>query len=416
MKNLELSDRYSREEAHSIFSPDTVFTPQAGTWGLHGIVPVPYRDNDYVFFVTYGQKQGEHEFDEEITEDGVLSWQSQPGQNFQNKHIRNFINHNELINNIYLFLRTKKGVDYQYMGRLKYLNHNPTREKPVYFEWQLLDWDSLDYDSSIEITKIDTSRVSTKPNKLTKVEPSKPKATSENNKIKSFNVRAKPDYSKREADNIKLGRDGELLVLAYEKERLESIGKSELADKVQHTSVEEGDGAGYDIRSFDAEGNPVFIEVKTTKGSSSTPFYMSSNEKAFAKSHIDSFKIYRVYDYSEVNNSGEFYVVENEALNKLRFEPTSYRVDVHKQHIERTINIISVETISGSLLQPGWSYDNQMIVTSRGVFFDNLVGRNDQTTGGIPGADWKSLIGKEISLEEVKFISQYPQFTWIKLL
>jgi hypothetical protein len=64
---------YTRESVHSIFSPQTVFTPQAGTWGLHGIVPIPGRPRDYVFFVTYGQTQGEHVFDEGITDDGVLT-------------------------------------------------------------------------------------------------------------------------------------------------------------------------------------------------------------------------------------------------------------------------------------------------------------------------------------------------------
>jgi len=31
MKNLELWSEYSGEQIHSIFSPDTVFTPKAGT-------------------------------------------------------------------------------------------------------------------------------------------------------------------------------------------------------------------------------------------------------------------------------------------------------------------------------------------------------------------------------------------------
>ncbi len=57
MKKLTLSNSYTREDIHSIFSPDTVFTPQAGTWGLHGVVQVPERKNDFVFFVTYGQNK-----------------------------------------------------------------------------------------------------------------------------------------------------------------------------------------------------------------------------------------------------------------------------------------------------------------------------------------------------------------------
>jgi hypothetical protein len=43
MKTLRIGDFYNREDVYSIFSPDSVFTPQAGTWGLQGIVKVPDR-------------------------------------------------------------------------------------------------------------------------------------------------------------------------------------------------------------------------------------------------------------------------------------------------------------------------------------------------------------------------------------
>ena len=43
MRTLELWLSYTRKEVHDIFSPDTPFTPQRGTWGLHGIVAIPER-------------------------------------------------------------------------------------------------------------------------------------------------------------------------------------------------------------------------------------------------------------------------------------------------------------------------------------------------------------------------------------
>ena len=330
MKNLELSLRYSREEIHDIFAPETPFTLGSGTWGNWGILSIPDRNNDYIFIVSYGQKQGNHEFDESITEDGVLTWQSQPKQELQNQHIKNFINHNELTSNIYLFLRTKAGTDYQYMGRLKYLNHNPTREKPVYFEWQLLDWDNVDYDKSIEITKTNTVKEATldQLNELTESELPKSKPINDGKKSKSFGKRAKPDWSKQESNNRDLGLKGELLVLNYEKQGLINKGLPELAGKIQHTSVEEGDGAGYDIRSLSSNKETIFIEVKTTKGSKSTPFYMSSNEVKFANSHKDSYKIYRVYNYNDKTNSGKFFIIEGDAVSELNYEPTQYRVNV----------------------------------------------------------------------------------------
>jgi len=93
MKTLEVGKFYDRIDVHSIFSPDTKFTPQAGTWGLHGIVKVPDRDGDYVFFVSLGQQQGDHVFDEGVSEGGVLSWQSQPRQGLDNKDIIKLISH-----------------------------------------------------------------------------------------------------------------------------------------------------------------------------------------------------------------------------------------------------------------------------------------------------------------------------------
>jgi len=51
MKPLKLRDVYSRRDIHGIFSPDTKFTPQAGTWGLQGIVKIPSRESDFVFIL-----------------------------------------------------------------------------------------------------------------------------------------------------------------------------------------------------------------------------------------------------------------------------------------------------------------------------------------------------------------------------
>ena len=73
---LQLYELYSRNDVQNIFDPNYQFEPSRGTWGLHGVVRIPHKQNDWVFFVTYGQSQSGHEFDEGITPDGVLTWQS----------------------------------------------------------------------------------------------------------------------------------------------------------------------------------------------------------------------------------------------------------------------------------------------------------------------------------------------------
>lgn len=71
----------------------------------------------------------------------------------------------------------------------------------------------------------------------------------------------KRDYLVIESRNLSLGQSGEEFVFRYEQWRLAHMGKSELADRVEHVSLTKGDGLGYDILSFDANGRERFIEV-----------------------------------------------------------------------------------------------------------------------------------------------------------
>jgi len=70
-----------------------------------------------------------------------------------------------------------------------------------------------------------------------------------------------------------------------------------LAEKVRHVSADDGDGLGYDLRSFEPDGSERFIEVKTTSFGERTPFFVSANEARFARDHRDSFRLYRLFDF-----------------------------------------------------------------------------------------------------------------------
>ena len=309
---LNLYTDYSRQEVHEIFSPDTTFTPRAGTWGLQGIVRVPERNGDFVFFVTYGQEQGEHVFDEGITDNGVLTWQSQPSQGLDNHQIRQLIAHDELVNTIYLFLRTSGGRPYTYLGKLKYLSHDAQREQPVYFRWQILEWDvSPELLLRMGLTLLPSGAGGEEPHSpavegLIMTDPPTPRnrfgiPTNE------FRRRGRVDYSGRDERNRALGLSGEQLVIAYEKGALTAIGRADLANRVRHVSVIEGDGAGYDVESFTPEGEVKYIEVKSTKGPANSAFFMSPNELEFARAHSGSYHLFRVYDLNPAANTGRFY-------------------------------------------------------------------------------------------------------------
>ena len=322
MKKLILKNNYSREDIHSIFAPETPFTPGSGTWGNHGIIPIPDREDDFVFIVTYGQSQGGHDFDEGISNDGVLSWQSQPRHTLEDKWIKTFINHNDTTNNIYLFLREEKKGDYEYLGRLKYLTHDKDREKPVYFQWQLLD---MDRDSDIDIQHKDSNKEEESIGTLERVDEmpdSKKIGISKDN----FRTKKSPDYALKESKNRKLGLVGEELVLKYEKETLISLGKEDLAERIIHTSKIEGDGAGYDIKSFNEDGSVKYIEVKATRGNINTDFYMSPRELRFAELNKDSFCLYRVFDLQKRTNNGKFFVFNGDINNSFNKIPTGFRL------------------------------------------------------------------------------------------
>jgi hypothetical protein len=103
------------------------------------------------------------------------------------------------------------------------------------------------------------------------------------------------NYLEREAQNASLGRAGEELVLAYERTRLIEAGRKELARRIEHLPGTEGDGAGFDIRSFEKNGADRLIEVKTTAYGKQTPFFVSRNEVATSRELAAHYHLYRVF-------------------------------------------------------------------------------------------------------------------------
>ena len=111
-----------------------------------------------------------------------------------------------------------------------------------------------------------------------------------------------------------------------ERDRLASMGLDDLADLVEHSSVQVGDGLGYDIRSFEETGEYRYIEVKTTTGAINTPFFMSKNERDFAASHPNSYLLIRVFAFNKVTVSGQCFEMREEELSRLDFQIANYRV------------------------------------------------------------------------------------------
>lgn len=119
-----------------------------------------------------------------------------------------------------------------------------------------------------------------------------------------------------------IGEAGERLVLEHERAKLLHAGRPELARKVLWISKELGDGAGYDVKSFDEDGREKFIEVKTTVGSQTTPFFMTRNEKDFADQADDRYRITRIFDFRREPRAFD---LTAPLSSFVRFEPESYR-------------------------------------------------------------------------------------------
>jgi hypothetical protein len=103
------------------------------------------------------------------------------------------------------------------------------------------------------------------------------------------------DPVERDHLNRSLGKAGEAFVVDLERHRLKGGNRADLARKVRWTAAEDGDGAGYDISSFNLEGAPRLIEVKTTNGSARTPFFITRNEFSIASEIPTQWQIYRVH-------------------------------------------------------------------------------------------------------------------------
>lgn len=118
------------------------------------------------------------------------------------------------------------------------------------------------------------------------------------------------------------GRLGELYALQYERNRLIKANRADLAALIVHVSADEGDGAGYDIRSFEEDGRILFIEVKTTNGPKSTPFVLTSNELRCSEAHPDKYRLFRIYDF-EIEP--RHILIEGPLRGKCELAPIAYR-------------------------------------------------------------------------------------------
>ncbi|XAS68127.1 DUF3883 domain-containing protein [Micrococcaceae bacterium Sec5.7] len=114
----------------------------------------------------------------------------------------------------------------------------------------------------------------------------------------------KRDYLQLEAANRALGLAGELAVARRERTFLHSIGRTKLADRVEHVAQTKGDGLGYDVLSFDHSGREKWIEVKTTKYAIDVPFFVTRGEVRVSGAAPELYHLYRLYGFGSPKGPG----------------------------------------------------------------------------------------------------------------
>ena len=133
------------------------------------------------------------------------------------------------------------------------------------------------------------------------------------------------DFVARDAANRELGRRGEEFVLEFERKRLHDGGHPTLAKRIEWIARTKGDGAGYDIDSFNSDGRPRLIEVKTTGLGKSFPFNVTVNELRCSEARSEAFQLYRVFNFGP---AARLYMLAGALSRSCRLDATQFRAFV----------------------------------------------------------------------------------------
>ncbi len=133
-------------------------------------------------------------------------------------------------------------------------------------------------------------------------------------------------HMRRMKAHKKAGNEGERWVYEWERQKLAGTKYYRMVD----LSPSENIKAGYDIRSCDPDGVPIFIEVKTTADEMEKEFYMSSFERRKAIEFLEKglrYEVHRVFHLNDPKRRGRE-IITGEALlgGDFIFTPKDYIV------------------------------------------------------------------------------------------
>lgn len=223
-------------------------------------------------------------------------------------------------------LKTSRNCNFQNYQEFLNINKeikNYLREKLNEKDIRLIDAHSFLWiisDINEQIEKLKNEETECKPLKTQEIQQEKENKTPTNKKPNS-NIIYDETYKKRQ----ELGRTGENIVIKRERKYLRKKGKPELADKVKDNSNRPG--LGYDVLSFELDGQKKQIEAKTMN--SGNQFFITRNELNKSKELSN----YYIYIVSKTNKKPiiEYIHKPNFGSNHFKFEPETYRVNFKRK-------------------------------------------------------------------------------------
>ena len=150
--------------------------------------------------------------------------------------------------------------------------------------------------------------------------------------IKRHEIKNKNNYRSRETDYERINRNkkdignrGENAILRNEVNKLKTLGLNDLAEQVE---ICDNDAIGYDINSFDENGNEIHIEVKTNSSNKSyLDFYITDNEL----NHLMTDENYYIYYLFNIKGKPKCHIInKKDILNRKEdfFQPVIYKVNI----------------------------------------------------------------------------------------
>lgn len=152
-----------------------------------------------------------------------------------------------------------------------------------------------------------------------------PRSVSEARADYRANTPQKRDYLARESRNRELGLAGERLIVDLEQRRLRQAGQDDLAAQVEHVALTQGDGLGFDVRSFEADGRDRLIEVKTTAFAKESAFFITPNELDCSRVYAEHYHLFRLFNFRK---GPKLFFLKGDLRERLWLEPDSYRAGV----------------------------------------------------------------------------------------